>query len=558
MADEYINGVVSLLHFDGANGSTSFKDSASLSMWTPSGDAVISTEQSKFGGAAFYKAAAGNHCLSTPSTTDLNLGTYDFTIELWVYPLSLANWSFLLTKWGYANGVSGAFDRQGFAIGFMGDGSLLAACTYPSWGFDGVPNTIVTNQWQHLAFTRMGGVARIFVDGVLKHTWSNGSDMTNAQPVMVGGYDVEGNAFTGYIDEVRITKGQCKYFENFTPPTEPFDNPPQWWTAAPNLTPVAAWDASRVNGAQLLDGVGANDLTANADITDTVVYPNKGVLFNTANMTTPIPVPHGAGVVAGWISNYDNSGFGVIGTGQYQTMYFEGSDFFMDNYARQYFSPLAGDRSKPQFVAFVFRDTYGELYLDGQLVGDSRTANSYRGNGTYPILNYVLGSINMMQGSLKKYFHALAILTGNATLEDLRKLENAARAKLRYGGNTTYHSFASGIGRMAFPIPQHLLLSPIPPRFVGSTLTRRDYQFGGNGRIAGTVKEKGAPDTPLQRRVQLYDESSKIMTREVWSNLTTGAYLFENIDPKLTYTIISYDYTGMYRAVIANGQKATT
>lgn len=87
---------------------------------------------------------------------------------------------------------------------------------------------------------------------------------------------------------------------------------------------------------------------------------------------------------------------------------------------------------------------------------------------------------------------------------------------------------------------------------------RRDYQFGGNGRIEGTVKEKGTPDQPLQRRVQLYDETSKVMTREVWSDPSSGAYLFENIDPKLTYTIISYDYTGMYRAVIANGQKANT
>ena len=110
---------------------------------------------------------------------------------------------------------------------------------------------------------------------------------------------------------------------------------------------------------------------------------------------------------------------------------------------------------------------------------------------------------------------------------------------------------------MPCPIAQHLTATPPPPRFIGATLIRRDYQFGGNGRIAGTVKEKGTPDQPLQRRVQLYDETSKVMTREVWSDPSSGAYVFENIDPKLTYTIISYDYTGMYRAVIANRQKAT-
>lgn len=122
----------------------------------------------------------------------------------------------------------------------------------------------------------------------------------------------------------------------------------------------------------------------------------------------------------------------------------------------------------------------------------------------------------------------------------------------------TFRGFSTTLGRTDSNLPQLTITTPVPPRFVGTTIPRRDYQFGGNGRIAGTVKEKGAPDQPLQRRVQLYDETSKVMTREVWSDPNTGAYVFENIDPKLTYTIISYDYTGMYRAVIANGQKAST
>lgn len=348
MADEYISGVVSLLHFDGANGSTSFKDSASLSMWTPSGNAVISTARSKFDGSSYYKPSAGDNYLTTPSTPDLNMRGYDFTVELWVYPTARADHNFPIAK------VEAA-DHNNFRLGFDATGSIYVHCSGSGSAVGTSANTIVVNQWQHMALTRMGTTARVFVNGVLKGTWLDASDMNNDTPVFIGADGNGWNGFKGYIDEVRITKGQCRYFKSFTPPTTLFDNPPQ---------------------------------------------REPAVL-------------------------------------------------------------------RPRFIA-------------------------------------------------------------------------------------------APIGRTDSNLPQLTLSTPAPPRFVGATLTRRDYLFGGNGRIAGTVKVKGVPDKPFQRRVQLYDESSKVMTREVWSDPTTGAYLFENIDPKLTYTVISYDYTGMYRAVIANGQKAST
>jgi hypothetical protein len=40
--------------------------------------------------------------------------------------------------------------------------------------------------------------------------------------------------------------------------------------------------------------------------------------------------------------------------------------------------------------------------------------------------------------------------------------------------------------------------------------------------------------------------------REMWSDPTTGAYAFENIDATQKYTVVSYDYTQNYRAVIGD------
>ena len=79
-----------------------------------------------------------------------------------------------------------------------------------------------------------------------------------------------------------------------------------------------------------------------------------------------------------------------------------------------------------------------------------------------------------------------------------------------------------------------------------------DFEFGGFGRIAGTVKEDGTPDVPVKRRVRLHREQDGLVVREVWSHPTTGAYSFDYIDATKRYTVITYDYEHDYRAVIAD------
>lgn len=80
----------------------------------------------------------------------------------------------------------------------------------------------------------------------------------------------------------------------------------------------------------------------------------------------------------------------------------------------------------------------------------------------------------------------------------------------------------------------------------------RDFEFGGFGRIAGTVKEDGTPDVPVKRRVRLHREQDGLLVREVWSDPATGAYSFDHIDATKKYTVITYDYEHDYRAVIAD------
>lgn len=84
----------------------------------------------------------------------------------------------------------------------------------------------------------------------------------------------------------------------------------------------------------------------------------------------------------------------------------------------------------------------------------------------------------------------------------------------------------------------------------------QDYATGvlgtGRGRVAGTVKE--TPNAPVYRKVRLIREVDSLLIRELWSHPVTGAYSFDYVDELQKFTVLSYDHTGAFRAVVADGQ----
>ena len=80
----------------------------------------------------------------------------------------------------------------------------------------------------------------------------------------------------------------------------------------------------------------------------------------------------------------------------------------------------------------------------------------------------------------------------------------------------------------------------------------RDMEFGGKGRIAGTLKIHGTPNTPVQRKVRLVRDRDGLLVRETYSNATTGAYSFDYIDERVRYTVLAYDNLNDFRAVVAD------
>lgn len=211
-SDPLAEYVVSLLHLDGANNSTTFTDEQGHTWAIDSGSPVISTTESKFGGAS----------LRVPATTARIKSPVGLS-----YSTDLAsNGSFCIECWFNLDAITASSQT---IIGLGGSG-VIATLSVASNGklYASASNSregpsITPGQWYHVALSRDTQAARLFVNGVQQGATftSFGSSVENLK--FWANYDgsVAGMA-GGYIDEMRFTKGHARYTENFDVPTAPF------------------------------------------------------------------------------------------------------------------------------------------------------------------------------------------------------------------------------------------------------------------------------------------------------------------------------------------------
>lgn len=79
-----------------------------------------------------------------------------------------------------------------------------------------------------------------------------------------------------------------------------------------------------------------------------------------------------------------------------------------------------------------------------------------------------------------------------------------------------------------------------------------DVEFGGNGRVYGTVERKNTPtNIPLRRRVRLHRSRDGLLVRETWSK-ADGSYEFKGVSMQYEYDTIAWDNEMSFRSVVAN------
>jgi hypothetical protein len=209
-----------LLHFDGADGSTTITDSnagGSAHTWTANGNAQLDTGASpKFGTASLLCDGTGDY-VSTSDSADFTLGSGDFTIEMWFNVLGGSGGRRALC--GHSVGAFDPttsflleLDASNHVVAYLGNGTALTAVTGTT--------AITTSGWHHAEFTRSGTTLRLFVDGVQEggNVTFSGSAVDVAGILSIGAFgNFASFMWNGLIDEFRLSVGIARHTANFTP-----------------------------------------------------------------------------------------------------------------------------------------------------------------------------------------------------------------------------------------------------------------------------------------------------------------------------------------------------
>lgn len=223
--DFHSNRVVTLLHCNGTDNSTTFTDDSGFgNTVSANGNARIRTAASVFGGASAYFDGNGDY-LQIPDSTNFQLANLDFTIEAWINPTSNAGMGAAGVVCKRTSGGS----NHAFSL-FLGptDGTV-------HFEWNNIAGSLVTEaaavtygQWQHIAVTRNGAALKIYVNGNKQAEGTIAVAISNYnQVVQIGraSSSLTNGFYTGYIDEIRITKGLAIYTgESFPVPTAELKN----------------------------------------------------------------------------------------------------------------------------------------------------------------------------------------------------------------------------------------------------------------------------------------------------------------------------------------------
>lgn len=225
VTDPYWANVVSLLHFNGAQDSTGFTDETGK-VWTPRGNAKITTAQSKFGGASGDFDGV-NSAIESAASTDYDFGTGDFTIEGFIRP------NRTLTDQHVFAGLHDSSASGVVAYIAGGNGGVVEAVlrspSIPLIRMTGVTPIPINADFWHVELSRVDGIAYLFVRGSLEASAESGHGITASDHGVIYGCTHDSTsiyeAFTDcQMDEWRVTKGVGRHTASFTPPTAPFPN----------------------------------------------------------------------------------------------------------------------------------------------------------------------------------------------------------------------------------------------------------------------------------------------------------------------------------------------
>ena len=215
--DPQFNYVTMLLHGDGTNGAqnNTFLDSSGNSLSLTRNGNATQGSFSPYGPvgnwSTFFDGSQDN--LYTPSTSALNVGSGNFTIECF----------FNVSAFNGGNILRGG-NQYNFAL-LLSSTSVIYYLTSNSSSWDlaaglTVGSGLSAGTWNHLALVRNGNTFTPYLNGVAGTTTTSSSALAVLNGFNIGA-EQNGSAsgtFNGYISNVRVVVGTAVYTSNFTPP----------------------------------------------------------------------------------------------------------------------------------------------------------------------------------------------------------------------------------------------------------------------------------------------------------------------------------------------------
>ena len=193
-------------------------DNAMMNDLETVGNAQISTSVKKYGTGSLAFDGSGDY-LTIPSSPNLGFGSGDFTVEAWVYlTANIAN-----AAGGYLIDFRGG-STNNFALGFIGDSSVTKMYEFVGSGGASATGTatVTLNTWNHVAYVRNGTTVTMYLNGTANGTMTSSYSQGSTSAIISARYTGATEYITGYIDDLRITKGVARYTANFTAPTAAF------------------------------------------------------------------------------------------------------------------------------------------------------------------------------------------------------------------------------------------------------------------------------------------------------------------------------------------------
>ena len=221
--DPYYNDVVLHLRGYDAQSGQVFKDYSKYNRQiNVYGNTSHSTTQKKYGNSSIYFDGSGDY-LTVPASSDFAFGTGGFTFELWFYktqnsPAQSYNRIFQLVGgdiWSGFSLVDGSTSQNEMSFWSSSSGSSFNIVNGTSLGI------LDLNQWYHIAIVRNGINFNGYINSnpIYLGTSSASLYYNNTMPVICG--QSGGRYITGYIEDLRITKGIAR---PIAIPTQPFPN----------------------------------------------------------------------------------------------------------------------------------------------------------------------------------------------------------------------------------------------------------------------------------------------------------------------------------------------